>query len=175
LLDSLFTVAAETKGLFFVPLTAGMFAGIAVGARWQRYWTRTRILITCSYALAGIVLTLWLGLTSGLIGMSTLIAVLLAYGMLLGCSLPVQSTILVSLFARDKGTAMGIYNFLRFTGAALGPMLGGMIAIAWNVNAVFLNVAVLLGLAALLIHRYLQDPTESSRPDCPESGSRRMT
>jgi len=163
LLDSLFAVAAETKGLFFVPLTAGMFAGIAVGARWQRYWTRTRILITCSYGLAGIVLTLWLGLTSGLIGMSTLIAVLLAYGMLLGCSLPVQSTILVSLFARDKGTAMGIYNFLRFTGAALGPMLGGMIAIAWNVNAVFLNVAVLLGLAALLIHRYLEDPTEASR------------
>lgn len=160
LLGTLFTLSAEIKGLFFVPLTAGMLLGIGAGARWQRWSSRTRILTTCSYGLAATVLVLWIALFAGVIGTMSLIALLLAYGTLLGCSLPVQSTILVNLFAKDRGTAMGIYNFLRFTGAAIGPMVGGLIAIAWHVDAVFLNVAILLGISAVLIHRYLYDPAE---------------
>ncbi|HZP87442.1 MAG TPA: MFS transporter, partial [Burkholderiales bacterium] len=151
LLASLFALSAGVKGFFFVPLTAGILLGLHVGIRWQRAWSRTRILTASSYAIGVNVLLLWLALSMSLVTMPVLIAFLLVYGMLLGCSLPVQSTILVNLFTTDKGTAVGVYNCLRFTGAAIGPMLGGAIEMAFGVDAVFLNVSILLLAAAVLI------------------------
>ncbi len=162
LLTSLFAVSTGVKGLFFVPLTAGILLGIYVGARWQRRWSRTRILTASSYGIGLNVLILWLALRIGVVDMPLLIAFLLVYGVLLGCSLPVQSTILVNLFAKDKGTAVGVYNLLRFTGAAIGPMVGGMVAMRFGLDAVFLNVAILLAGSAILIHRYLYDPFDAS-------------
>lgn len=161
LLESLFQLSTAAKGLVFVPLTAGILLGIYVGARWQRHWTRTRILNASAFGIGGTVFALWLGLLSNLVTMPALVLLLLAYGVLLGCSLPVQSTILVNLFTREKGTAVGTYNFLRFAGAAAGPVVGGGVAIAFGIDAVFLNVAVLLSLSAIVVHKYLYDPLES--------------
>jgi DHA1 family bicyclomycin/chloramphenicol resistance-like MFS transporter len=92
---------------------------------------------------------------------AVLVLLLSCYGLLLGCSTPVQSTIMVNLFQQQKGTAMGLYNFSRFTGAAIGPIVGGALVMRYSVNAVFLLLAVLLSGAAFVIKRYLADPYEA--------------
>ncbi len=163
LLTALFAMSTAAEGLFFVPLTAGILVGISVGRRWQRHWSRTRILATSSLAIGIDVLLLWLGLLAHIVTIPVLAALLLVYGVLLGCSLPVQSTILVNLFTQEKATAVGLYNFFRFAGAAIGPIAGGFIAIAFDVNAVFLNVALLLAASAWVIQRNLYDPFEQKR------------
>jgi MFS family permease len=160
LLASLFALSTAVTGIFFVPLTAGILAGIYVGRHWQRHWSRTRILSASSFGISLDVFALWLALVAGVVNTPLLVIFLLAYGVLLGCSLPVQSTILVNLFTKEKGTAVGLYNFFRFTGAAIGPITGGLIAMTLGVNAVFLNVAVLLGVAAWIVHKNLYDPFE---------------
>jgi MFS family permease len=80
---------------------------------------------------------------------------------LLGCSLPVQSTILVNLFQHEKATAVGCYNFFRFTGAAIGPIAGGIISLAYGINAVFLTLGILLLVAAVVVRQNLSDPFDA--------------
>jgi DHA1 family bicyclomycin/chloramphenicol resistance-like MFS transporter len=163
LVASLVAMPADVTGLFFVPLTAGILAGIHVGRRWQRHWPRTRILGASSYGLSADVFVLWLALAAGIVSVPLLAILLLAYGVLLGCSLPVQSTILVGLFTHEKGTAVGLYNFFRFTGAAIGPLAGGVVAMNFGIDAVVLNVAALLAAAAWFVQRHLHDPHEPPR------------
>lgn len=55
----------------------------------------------------------------------------------------------------------GLYNFAGFTGAAVGPVVGGVLVMHWSVDAVFLLLAVLLAGAACVIRRYLSDPCET--------------
>jgi len=106
------------------------------------------------------VLLFWLALHFGLI--PVLVLFLLAYRLLLGCSLPVQSTILVNLFQQQKATAVGLYNFSRFIGAAIGPLIGGLIVMQYSVNVVFLSLDLLLGVAAFVIRKNLSDPFEAA-------------
>jgi len=161
LLNALFVSSTAVKGAMFAPLTAGILAGIYAGHHWQKRWSRTRILVASSFMIGGSVLALWLALLAAALTVPLLIVLLLAYGVLLGCSLPVQSTILVNLFTKDRGTAVGAYNFFRFMGAAVGPIVGALVEAMFGVSAVILSVAMLLGLSAIVLRVGLYDPLEA--------------
>ena len=162
LLTALSVFSTAVKGAMFAPLTAGILAGIYVGHQWQKRWSRTRILASSSFLIGSNVLVLWLAVFAGALTVPVLVALLLVYGVLLGCSLPVQSTILVNLFTKDRGTAVGAYNFFRFMGAAIGPIVGALVEAWFGVHAVILSVAVLLGLSAVALRFSLYDPFEAN-------------
>jgi len=161
LLTALSVFSTAVKGAMFAPLTAGILAGIYVGHQWQKRWSRTRILASSSFLIGSNVLVLWLAVFAGALTVPLLVALLLVYGVLLGCSLPVQSTILVNLFTKDRATAVGAYNFFRFMGAAIGPIVGALVEAWFGVHAVILSVAVLLGLSAVALRFSLYDPFEA--------------
>jgi MFS transporter, DHA1 family, multidrug resistance protein len=162
LLKTLFAVPAAALGFFFVPLTAGILVGIHISTRWQRQWARTRILSAASFAIGLSVLVMWLLLIANLLTVSLTILFLLTYGVLLGCSVPVQSTILVNVFSQERATAVGIYNFSRFMGAAAGPIVGGFVAQIVGLKAVFLPLAIILLVSAWVVQRHTHDPFESA-------------
>jgi DHA1 family bicyclomycin/chloramphenicol resistance-like MFS transporter len=161
LLHSLFALPASVNGFFFLPLTAALLLGVTMGGRLQKRWTRTRILNVTSLGMAISVLVFWLLLQFALMSIPLLVFFILCYGLLLGCSAPVQSTILVNLFQHHRATAMGVYNFARFSGAAIGPLVGGFIVMRLPLSAVFLSLAVLLFVAAFVVRRNLSDPFEA--------------
>lgn len=163
LLASLFGMSTASAGFFFLPLTAGILLGINIGGRWQRRWTRTRIVSVSSFGIGLNVLALWLALLANIVNLPALGAFLLLYGLLLGGSLPVQSTILVNLFRQEKATAVGVYNFFRFTGSAIGPIAGGFIHLTYGVETVFLSLGALLIASAWIVRRNLHDPFETRR------------
>ncbi|HUW35785.1 MAG TPA: MFS transporter [Rhodocyclaceae bacterium] len=162
LLSSLLAQSTASLGFFFLPLTVGILLGISIGRHWQKRWTRTRITVTCSFGISATVFLLWLALAAHALSVPLLVALLAAYGVLLGASLPVQTTILVNQFQQEKATALGIYNLARFSGAAAGPVAGGLIELRYGAAAVFLSLALLLFLAAAVIRRNLSDPYEIS-------------
>jgi DHA1 family bicyclomycin/chloramphenicol resistance-like MFS transporter len=163
LLNALSVSSTAVKGAMFAPLTAGILAGIYAGHHWQKRWSRTRILAASSLLIGGNVLVLWLAVFASALTVPLLIALLLVYGVLLGCSLPVQSTILVNLFTKDRGTAVGAYNFFRFMGAAIGPIVGALVEARLGVHAVILSAAVLLGISALILRVSVYDPFGGKR------------
>lgn len=158
LLAELGAQSASAAGFCFLPLTAGILGGIHIGGRWLKPWRRTRIVGTASFGIGATSLLFWLALATGLMELPLLLAFLLVYGLLLGASLPVQTTILVDLFAQEKATAVGTYNFFRFTGAACGPIVGGAIGLAWGTDKVFLALGILLLFAAWIVRQNLSDP-----------------
>ncbi len=157
-----FGLTTVEKGFAFVPLTAGILAGISGARRWLAHWPGRRILRFASYALAADVLLLWLLLAGDALSIPLLGTVLLIYGVLLGGSLPAQSTILVNLFTAERATAMGIYNFTRFMGAAAGPLLAALIADAFGSPAMLAALGALLLVSAWVIQRALVDPFEQA-------------
>jgi MFS transporter, DHA1 family, multidrug resistance protein len=161
LLDKLFHISLATKGLFFMPLTAGIVLGTFLGGRWQRRFTRKSILVYTSYAIAFVVSAFGACLMLKFLNMFILVIFLLAYGILLGTSLPSQSTTLVNLFLKEKGTAMGIYNFIRFTGAGIGPLLGALIHDIGGDYALYVSLFIFLLAAAFVIHKNMYDPFET--------------
>jgi MFS transporter, DHA1 family, multidrug resistance protein len=163
LLDQLFQVSMAAKGLFFMPLTAGIVLGTFLGGRVQRYLSHTSILVYTSYGIGWVVLLFWMGLLLKFLTIPVLVAFLLGYGVLLGMSLPSQSTTLVNLFLDQKGTAMGIYNFIRFTGAAIGPLLGAVFYEAGGNHALYISLCLFLFTAAAVIHKNMNDPLETPR------------
>ena len=143
-----FGLSAAATGLMFVPLTAGIFVGIIAARRWFPHWTSARIIGASAWSVAVTVLLLWLLLAADGLSLASLAAVLAAYGLMLGASLPAQSTLLVTVFSADRATAMGMYNFARFTGAAAGPLLGALIVDRYGLAALCGSLGVFLLLAA---------------------------
>jgi MFS transporter, DHA1 family, multidrug resistance protein len=161
LLDKLFHISLAAKGLFFTPLTAGIVIGTFLGGTVQKRFTRKAILVYTSYAIALAALSFGVCLMFDILTILILIMFLLAYGILLGTSLPSQSTTLVNLFVKEKGTAMGMYNFTRFTGAAIGPMLGAFIHGIGGDVALYLSLFTFLLTAAFFIQKNMYDPFET--------------
>ncbi|WP_342048144.1 MFS transporter [Bacillus sp. OTU530] len=156
LLDELFHVSLAVKGLFFMPLTAGIVLGTMLGGRLQTRLTHASILVLSSYGIGLVVALFWGFLHWKLLTIPALIIFLLGYGILLGTSLPSQSTSLVNLFLNEKGTAMGVYNFVRFTGAAIGPLFGTTLYHLGGDDALYITLfAFLLG-SAFVIQRTMR-------------------
>ena len=156
LLDELFHVSLAVKGLFFMPLTAGIVLGTLLGGRLQTRLTHASILVLSSYGIGLVVALFWGFLHWKLLTIPALIIFLLSYGILLGTSLPSQSTSLVNLFLNEKGTAMGVYNFVRFTGAAIGPLFGTTLYHLGGDDALYITLfAFLLG-SAFVIQRTMR-------------------
>lgn len=152
LLDELFSVPLVWKGLFFLPLTAGIVIGTIFGGRIQAFLKHTTILVYTAYGTGLVVSIFWTFLYFHLLTIPALIVFLLGFGVLLGISLPSQITSLVNLFAYEKGTAMGVYNFIRFTGAAIGPLLGSSLYKIGGDNALYITLFIFLLGGALVIH-----------------------
>jgi MFS transporter, DHA1 family, multidrug resistance protein len=162
LVDTLYQLPVATKGLFYLPLTVGLVLGSFAGARLQQTMTRKLILITSSYGISFIVLIFWLGLLSHLLLIPILMLLLLSYGILLGVSLPAQTTSLINLYQEEKGTAIGAYNFLRFTGSAIGPLLGAVIYNVGGDFALYLSLSIFLFISAFVLQKNIYDPYEMS-------------
>ncbi|MDQ0163497.1 MFS transporter [Bacillus alveayuensis] len=163
LLDELYQVSLTVKGLFFMPLTAGIVLGTFLGGKVQQYLTHKLILVYTSYGIGIVVSIFWISLWLNALMIPILILLLLAYGILLGMSLPSQSTTLVNLFLNQKGTAIGVYNFIRFTGAAIGPLLGAAFYAMGGNHALYISLFFFLLAAAFVIHKNLEDPFEASK------------
>ncbi|MGG1678100.1 MFS transporter [Neobacillus sp. NRS-1170] len=159
LLDELFSVPLVWKGLFFMPLTAGIVIGTLIGGRLQTYLKHTAILVYTAYGTGLVVSIFWAFLYWNLITIPTLIVFLLGFGVLLGISLPSQITSLVNLFSHEKGTAMGVYNFIRFTGAAIGPLLGSSLYKIGGDNALYITLFLFLLGGAFVIHLNSRAPS----------------
>ncbi len=163
LLGTHFGFSAAERGIAFVPLTAGIIAGITGAKRWLGHWPGTRVLRIASFAIAFDMLALSLALATGTLSVPLLGGVLLTYGVLLGGSLPAQSTILVNLFSAERATAMGMYNFLRFSGAAAGPLIAALVAAWAGETAVFAVAGALLLASAWVLKGSIHDPHERPR------------
>jgi DHA1 family multidrug resistance protein-like MFS transporter len=101
-----------------------------------------------------------------------LVILRLIQGMLTG-TVPAATTLVASSAPRDRsGYALGLLQMAVWTGASVGPLVGGVLADAWGYRAAFLVTGSLLFLAGLTVWRLVEEdftPPTQDESD-PESG-----
>ncbi len=145
-LDSTYALSASEKGLVFLPLSIAVVIGSFIGGRLLGRWQpRPTLLVTAGLNALSVLLFLAVAQWS----LVALVMAVSAFGLFLGLSLPVQTSLLMDLYPHNRATAVGSYNFFRFMGMATGPVLGswlfqdGNLALLYGFAATVFLLAVL--------------------------------
>lgn len=120
-LDAVYGLSASEKGLVFLPLSVAVVIGSYVGGRLLGHW-RPRPMLLVTALLNALSLLLFVAVAP--LSLVALVMAVTAFGLFLGLSLPVQTSLLMDLYQHNRATAVGSYNFFRFMGMATGPVLG---------------------------------------------------
>ncbi len=145
-LDTSYGLSASEKGLVFLPLSIAVVIGSFAGGRLLGRWrARPTLLVTAGLNALSVLLFLAVAQWS----LAALVVAVSAFGLFLGLSLPVQTSLLMDLYPHNRATAVGSYNFFRFMGMATGPVLGswlfqhGNLALLYGFAAAVFLLAVL--------------------------------
>lgn len=145
-LDTSYGLSASEKGLVFLPLSIAVVIGSFAGGRLLGRW-RARPTLLVTAGLNALSLLLFLAVAQW--SLAALVVAVSAFGLFLGLSLPVQTSLLMDLYPHNRATAVGSYNFFRFMGMATGPVLGawlfqnGSLALLYGFAAAVFLLAVL--------------------------------
>ncbi len=120
-LDAVYGLSASEKGLVFLPLSVAVVIGSYVGGRLLGHW-RPRPMLLVTALLNALSLLLFVAVAP--LSLVALVVAVTAFGLFLGLSLPVQTSLLMDLYQHNRATAVGSYNFFRVMGMATGPVLG---------------------------------------------------
>ncbi len=101
-----------------------------------------------------------------------LVILRMVQGMLTG-TVPAATTLVASSAPRDRsGYALGLLQMAVWTGASVGPLVGGVLADTWGYRAAFLVTGSMLFLAGITVWRFVEEdftpPTRDGSD--PESG-----
>lgn len=83
----------------------------------------------------------------------------LAFAFTLPATLAILKTVTVQ---RLRGGAMGVFTTFRMIGFSIGPLLGGLLHVLYGFEAVFWTGAGLLGLGALAVERWVDEPEKAT-------------
>ncbi len=110
-LDAVYGLSASEKGLVFLPLSVAVVIGSYVGGRLLGHW-RPRPMLLVTALLNALSLLLFVAVAP--LSLVALVVAVTAFGLFLGLSLPVQTSLLMDLYQHNRATAVGSYNFFRF-------------------------------------------------------------
>jgi DHA1 family bicyclomycin/chloramphenicol resistance-like MFS transporter len=147
-------------GLLLLPQTLGVTIGAPLGGRFADRWGRRNV------ALLGATLTgfsygaytVVAALIPGGAALPLLALAQAAFGLTMGMSVAAQLVLMVEWLPARRGTAVGTYAAVRYTGAALGPLVGGLLLDRLALWTPFAVVTVLLFGGAALAACLLRDP-----------------
>ncbi|MFS0782030.1 MFS transporter [Bacillus sp. 1P06AnD] len=136
------------KGLVFLPLSGCIVLGSFIGGKLAGKIRTPRFLIMISFLN---VLAILISVGSLYISFYLTIVCSSAFGLCLGMSLPVQTIMLSQEFLNERATSVGIYNFFRFLGIAVSPVIGGFLYEKGNVLLLFGVISLIFCIIVCMI------------------------
>ena len=147
-------------GLLLLPQTVGVMLGAPIGGRLADRWGRRRVAMlgagltaACYGAYAAVV-----ALVPGAAAVPLLALAQAGFGLTMGMGVAAQLVLMVEWLPARRGTAVGTYAAVRYTGAAVGPLLGGALMDRGTLWSPFALETALLAAAALLAGGLLREP-----------------
>ncbi|GIN98087.1 putative MFS-type transporter YvmA [Siminovitchia terrae] len=152
LLNDHYHVSLQIIGLLYLPLTVSMILGSLLFKHLQKKISLNVLLIAVLFLMPLQVILFGLLHTKSIIGLSI---ILFGYGMTVGFSPPLFSTIISNEYSENRGTALGLFNFIRYAGMAIGGMLTGLYNVLPSAF-VFFFLGIFLFFASILHYRSLK-------------------
>ncbi|WP_027410548.1 MFS transporter [Anoxybacillus tepidamans] len=154
ILSERYRLIAEQKGMVFLSMSVCIVIGSFLGGRIQGRFQNRNIMISTAYLN---VVSILLFIFVANISIPLLIGSIMLFGLFLGTSLPVQTTLLTQIFQTNRSTAIGVYNFSRYIGMACGPIVGSWLHEIGGYNAIYGFVDMLfLSCSLILTKQFVQ-------------------
>ncbi|MFP4879014.1 MFS transporter [Mammaliicoccus sciuri] len=142
LLTDHYHISIQIVGLLYLPLTLSMVIGsflykyIQTNIRLQTMFNSVSVLMPVLVILFGLLHDKNIVLLS---------IILFIYGLTLGFAPPLFSTIISNTYNDNSGAALGLFNFVRYTGMALGSLISGVyVVISLNLFFVILGIILIV-------------------------------
>lgn len=146
ILESQYNLGAATIGVFSLVLMAFNLVGSKLSGKLQIKIGSVKSLFWVSFF---IVASLVIFIFAAQLSLITLLIALTLTGFISGLAMPAMPTLLSTEFVKERATAMGVYNFVRYLGMAAAPMIGSVLypvggtALLIGVTATFVGFAVI--------------------------------
>lgn len=119
MLQDYYHVSLQLVGLLYLPLTVSMILGSMLFKRLQKKISLNRLVVSILISMPLEIILFGMFHANSLIWLSI---ILFGYGIMVGFSAPLFSTLISKECSENRGTALGVFNFVRYSGMALGGM-----------------------------------------------------
>lgn len=143
LLSDHYHVALQNIGLLYLPLTVSMILGSVLFKKLQAKITLRKLFMVILFFMPVLIVIFGFVHLHTIVGLSIL---LFLYGMTVGFAPPLFSTMISEIYDEERGAALGIFNFIRYFGMAVGGMFTGLFQFLPS-SVIF----IILGLILLII------------------------
>jgi len=145
LLNDHYHISLQNIGLLYLPLTVSMIFGSIIFKKIQKKVALKKLFITVLFFIPLLIIAFGFLHTKSIIGLSI---ILFMYGLTIGFAPPLFSTIISNEYSEHRGAALGLFNFIRYSGMAIGGMFTGL-SVVLPSTLVFIFFGVLLFLISL--------------------------
>ncbi len=158
LLSDHYHVSLQIIGMLYLPLTISMIVGSLLYKRLQKKMELQNLFKLILLLMPLQVILFGFLHAHSFIGLSV---VLFGYGMTVGFAPPLFATIISNEFSSNRGAALGLFNFIRYFGMAIGSIAAGLYKII-PVSLLFVVLGILLYFVSAQQYRTLKKQSSSS-------------
>ncbi|GGP08621.1 MFS transporter [Oceanobacillus neutriphilus] len=152
LLNDHYHISLQNIGLLYLPLTVSMILGSVIFKRVQITIALRKLFITVIFFMPLLIITFGFLHAKSIIGLSIL---LFLYGITIGFAPPLFSTVISNEYSENRGAALGLFNFIRYSGMAVGGMFTGLTRVIPS-SYIFIFLGALLFLISLFQYSNLK-------------------
>lgn len=121
ILVDLYALTPSQTGLMFLPISICIVIGSLIGGRIQEHFETKKLLLALSSLNMA---SVFLFAIVASVSLPILTVSISLFGMFLGLSLPLQTTLLANEMPLYRATSTGVYNFFRYVWMTIGPVVG---------------------------------------------------
>lgn len=123
LLNDYYHISLQDIGLLYLPLTISMILGSMIFKKVQVTIALRKLFIIVIFFMPLLIIIFGFLHSKSIIGLSIL---LFLYGITVGFAPPLFSSIISNEYSENRGAALGLFNFIRYSGMAVGGMFTGL-------------------------------------------------
>ncbi|WP_339205652.1 MFS transporter [Paenibacillus sp. FSL K6-3182] len=139
ILSTSYNMSTGMVGIVLLIMSACTILSIRVGS-WMRNRMGSGRALMYAFLLQSIIVVLF-ALTANL-SLPILIVDVCLFGLTMGLTVSMPTTILAEQFPEERATAIGVYNLIRYIGMAIGPMIGSLLYVENDLKPLFLTCGI---------------------------------
>jgi len=148
LLTDHYHLSLKIVGLLYLPMTVSLIAGSIIFKYVQKVIAFKNLFTFYNLIVGFSIISFALTSSVSLIGMSIVLCI---YGISIGSITPLYATMISNEFEHNRGSAMGVFNFIRYIGMAIGPVVSGLLLAKINSKIVFGGLGILFVILSFLL------------------------
>lgn len=134
LLTDHYQLSLQVVGLLYLPMAISLIIGSMTFKTIQSKISQKKLFIAGNVVLALSVILFAVAHSKTLIGVTV---ALILHGISIGILTPLFATMIANEFEHNRGSAMGMFNFIRYMGMAVGPIVSGVLLAQFTPTVVF--------------------------------------